>query len=356
MTRFKLLIISALSVLSCAKSLEWADPQEPENAGDMVTVLFSASGGTQGKATGITDASERSIGRWAVFAFDDSSNWFRYATSDSGGDIPMNLRAGRQYTCFAIVNYSTSGTGAFVPSLVTASDNLYRKVAYLGDNAVGRLLMFGSRQLIPTTGEQNCSIAVRRIVSRINITGVAVDFSDKPHLAQKTFTLRHIYITNAYRTTLYGMDYRAAELSSSRLAWYNSGGWHRGENGEAAMDALLGQRNINAVLTAGSPYTTLLSFYAFPNPVTLEDDDHQMTTWTKRCTRLVIEATLDNETVYYQVNVPDMERNHVYTANNIVIRGRGSSDPEIIDIDPDLVDLSFDIDDGWEGSDSELNL
>ena len=110
MTRFKLLIISALSVISCAKSLEWADPQEPENAGDMVTVLFSASGGTQGKATGITDASERSIGRWAVFAFDDSSNWFRYATSDSGGDIPMNLRAGRQYTCFAIVNYSTSGT------------------------------------------------------------------------------------------------------------------------------------------------------------------------------------------------------------------------------------------------------
>ena len=104
MKNIKLLLYSLLTICSCAKPLEWSDPYQPENNGDMVTVLFSAHDAGKSKATGITDESERVIGRWCVFAFDDQNNWFRYATSDSGDDIPMNLRAGRQYTCYAIVN------------------------------------------------------------------------------------------------------------------------------------------------------------------------------------------------------------------------------------------------------------
>ena len=356
MKKFRIIIYSLLAVISCAKPLEWADPFQPENNGDMVTVLFQARQTGGSKATGITDEGERSIGRWCVFAFDDETNWFRYATSESGGDIPMNLRAGRQYSCYAVVNYSTTGTGAFVPSTISTPAQLREKVAYLGDNAVGRLLMYGSDTITPAAGNQECGIAVKRIVSRINITGIGVDFSDKPYLAEKTFTLRHVYVTNAYRTSTYGEDYGAADLSSARTAWYNSGGWHRGESAETAMDKLLGQRDINAVLTADTPYTVPLSFYAFPNPVTIGDDDHQMDVWTPRCTRLVLETTLDNETLYYQINVPSMERNHVYSATDIVIRGRGSSDPEIVDIDPSVLDLSFDMDDGWDGSDAEVSL
>ena len=354
LTYCTLAILLLLSV-SCAKPLEWVNPQEPENSGDMVTVLFSAAEAGS-KATGISDESERSIGRWAVFAFDDSSNWFRYATSDNGGDIAMNLRAGRQYTCYAVVNYSTSGTGAFVPSTISEPAHIKNKMAYLGDNAIGRLLMYGSVTITPVAGIQDCHIAVKRIVSRINITGIAVDFSAKPLLADKTFTLRHVYVTNAYRTTPFGADYTAAQLSDARTAWYNSGGWHRGENAETAVDALLGQRGINTVITPNAPYTVPLSFYAFPHPHPLVGDRHDMTVWTRRCTRVVIEATLGSETMYYQINVPEMERNYVYSAANIVIRGRGSSDPEIIDIDPDILDLSFDINDGWDGNDNELNL
>lgn len=346
----------AVLIPSCAKPLQWVDPYQPENNGDMVTVLFSAREGIPGKASGITEESERNIGRWAVFAFDNQSSWFRYATSESGEDIPMNLRAGRQYSCYAIVNYSTSGIGALVPSTVTDPSQLKDKVAYLGDNAVGRLLMYGSITLIPSATSQECAIAVRRIVSRINITGIGIDFTGKPYLAEKTFTLRHIYVTNAYRTTLYGGDYGISELSSARTAWYNSGGWHRGETAEEEMDALLGERSINAVITPEKPYTVPLSFYAFPNPVPIGEDRHQLDPWTYRCTRLVIEATLGSETLYYQVNVPAMERNHVYSASNIVIRGRGSSDPELLEIDPAVLDISFDMDDDWDGADDELNL
>ena len=356
----KVLIRSAFLVLSflclsCARPLAWTDPNQPENNGDGMTVLFSAADGSSKGGDPVGDP-ERSIGRWAVFAFDESNGWYRYSTSDSGEDIPMSLRAGRLYSCYAIVNYSTGGTGAFVPAQVVASAQLENKLAYLGDNAPGNLLMFGSRTVTPTEGAGDCSVSVRRLVSRINVSGIAVDFSDKPYLAEKTFTLRHVYITNAYRTTPYGRDFSSAELSQGRAAWYNSGGWHRGENGEPAMDALLGKRHLNTVITAASPFTQTLTFYAFPNPTEVQEDQHQLDSWTRRCTRIVIEATLGSETVYYQVDVPAMERNHVYTASNIIIRGRGSSDPEIIDIGPDSLDLSFQMDDGWDGTDNELNL
>ena len=342
--------------LSCAKPLQWVNTQEPENRDDMVTVLFSAAEGGLSKVSGITDASERHIGRWAVFAFDNSSSWFRYATSDSGGDIPMNLLAAHSYSCFAIVNYSTSGTGAFLPATVSTPDDLSEKVAYLGDNAVGNLLMYGSASFTPLTGAQDCTIPVKRIVSRINVAGISVDFSEKPHLAAKTFTLRHIYITNAYRTTKYGSDYSWTEISDARAAWYNSGGWHRGENGESGMDSLLGQRNINAVITQANPYTVLQSFYAFPNPLSREDDDQQLTVWSRRCTRIILEATLGDETMYYQIHVPSMERNYVYTAADIVIRGRGIHDPEIPD-DSYSLDVNISIQDGWDDpAGGELNL
>lgn len=347
----------AVTALSCARPLDWTDPMEPENNKDMVTVVFSVAGEERAKATGVSAASEVRIGRWAVFAFDQSIGWYRYATSLSGEDIPMNLVAGRSYSCYAIVNYSTSGTGAFQPEHVKTPSDLTEKVAYLGDNSVGNLLMFGADTIVPEAGESGTrSICVQRIVSRINITRVAVDFSEAPALAAKTFTLKHIYITNAYRTTRFGDDFPASGLSGSRSAWYNSGGWHRGENGESSMDALLGGRNLNAVITQANPYTVTHTFYAFPNATKKANDNHSMERWTPRCTRIVLEATLDDDTVYYWVNVPEMERNHIYTADNVVIRGRGSNDPEIYDIDPGVLDVSFNIRDGWDGNDRELNL
>lgn len=349
--------IVAYGALSCAKTPVWANPLEPENSADMVTVFFSVDGDVPGKATGVSDASEKSIGRWTVFAFDQSVNWFRYATSQSGGEIPMNLIAGRTYTCYAIVNYSTVGTGAFNPAQVRSPSDLTGKVAYLGDNSVGNLQMFGSQTIVPAAGEKGSrSIRVQRIVSRINLTKVAVDFSDAPALKTKTFTLRHIYVTNAYRTTRYGADYPASGLSGSRSAWYNTGGWHRGESAESGMDALLGGRNLNTVITKDSPYTVTHTFYAFPNAVKKADDNHSLDRWTSRCTRIVLEVTLDDTTMYYWVNVPEMERNHIYTADSVVIRGRGSNDPEIYDIDPGAIDVSFHIDDGWDGTGGELYL
>lgn len=368
LTRFTKAAIAAAILFtagSCAKPLDWDDPEGIYD-GEMVTVTFSATGEGDTKATGITPASEKVITNWAVFAFDNSDGWFRYETSATAGDIPMKLWAGRNYTCYAIANYSTTGSGAFNPSTVRSASDLLSKVAYLGDNSVGHLMMFGSKPVTPTArpvdplnpggdvGSDPVTIGVARLISRIDVPEIRVDFSAKPYMAGVTFTLRAIYVTNAYRTSRYGSDYLASELSADRTAWYNSGGWHRGESAVASFDALLGDRNINTVVSASSPYQTSHSYYAFPNATTKGNDDHTMVTnfWSQRCTRIVIEATLDSDTVYYQITVPAMERNMIYSANNVVIRGRGSNDPEVIDIDPDVISVDLSVSPyGWETTD-----
>ena len=363
-----LLIAAGLLGAGCAKPLPDFDPKAPTGTGPLVEVVFSAADRASGvltRATGITPAAEQAVGRWAVFAFDDESGWYAYTSSASGDRVTINLRAGRTYTCYAIVNYPVTGTGALNPAAVRTPSDLTGKLAYLSDNTLASLVMFGSTSLTPsaidydpasdTVPSVETTISVSRLVSRIDVTQVGVDFSEKPYLAAKTFTLRHIYITNAYRTTRYGSDYAFSELSPARSAWYNTMGWHRGEPQESGMDALLGDRGIDAVLSASAPHTLTHSFYAFPNPTPRTADRHDIDEWSIRSTRIILEATIDGDTVYYQINLPAMERNHIYSAQNIVIRGRGSNDPELMDVDPDVIDATIVSDDDWETGD-DINL
>lgn len=370
-TNLKATLILAMAGLlsgSCAKTLPEEDINAPTGTGPLVEVVFSALDTKDQPLTrlsGISSGDEQSVGRWAVFAFDNESGWFAYATSASGSPVTLNLRAQRSYTCYGIVNYPTSGAGVFNPSSVRSASDLTGKVAYLSDNAAASLLMFGSAPVTPAVTEYDpeagsapsvqTAISVSRLVSRIDVSGIRVDFSEKPYLAEKTFTLRHIYITNAYRTSRYGTDYSDAEISASRSSWYNTMGWHRGETAVSGIDALLSDRGINAVLTAGSPYTSSHSFYLFPNPHPKASDNHDITEWTKRSTRIILEATIDDDTVYYQITLPAMERNHIYSAQNIVIRGRGSNDPERMDIDPDAIDANIISDDDWDTG-GDINL
>ncbi len=339
-----LLALAAGLVFSCAK--QYVSPSTDAVPGEedgTAEVIFQATDSSNSKATGISAEDESTFGRWAVFAFDDHTGHFKWSSSEGGEPISMNLICSHSYTCFAITNYPVSGVSAFKPGSVKSAADIYDKVAYLGDNSEGSLLMFGSDGFImpESSGDGtpisiSKTITVQRTVSRLDVPGIRVDFSEAPSLASKTFTLRAIYITNAYRTSRYGADYSANELSSDRSSWYNTGGWHRGENSDGGMDALLGDLNINSVITKSAPYNVMHSFYVFPNATEKADDDHQMDAWTRRCTRIVIEATLDDETMYYQITAPSLERNRIYTAKDVVIRGRGSRDPEVIDMEPDI--------------------
>ena len=195
-------------------------------------------GGLQTKVTGAGYADESAVVRWTVFVFDTRSGWFRYGSSDDAAPVTLSLMAGKRYLCMALVNYPP---GALNPAAVTSADDLANRVVALDENAPGRLLMFGEAALLPLTGGQVASIPVRRLVSRVDVQGVSVDFSTWPAWAGKTLLLKHIYVTNAYRTSCWGQD--LSSVSSQWSAWYNAMGWHGGGVASAGMDALLGDRD-----------------------------------------------------------------------------------------------------------------
>ena len=361
--RTVLLVAALVAAASCAKPLSSVPTHRTVVEGERVTLSFSALDGLRTtKLTGVSEANETNIARWAVFAFEDATGLVSYGTSSSSASINMTLIAEHDYTIYAVVNYPTSGIGALDPSAISTAADLTNKVSYLTDNTYNRLLMFGSTTLTPARLDydpedapgsytpESVTINVQRMVSRIDVVKVAVDFSAKPHLAAKTFTLKGLYLTNVYRTARYGSDYAFSELSATRTAWYNTGGWHRGESADAGIDALASNTGINVVIDGSTPYNVKNSFYAYPNATPIGSDMHAMGSWYRRCTRIIIEADMDGTVMYYQVNVPSMERNHIYSVSNIVIKGLGSKDPEVIDYYEDGESVSYSIETSdWDG-------
>ena len=299
-----------------------------------VSVSFTLSA-LQTKVTGASYSDESAVVRWTVFVFDTSSGWFRYGSSADTAPVTLSLMAGKRYRCMALVNYPP---GALNPAAVTSADDLANRTVALDDNAPGRLLMYGEKTLLPTPGVQVTSIPVKRLVSRVDVKGISVDFSSWPAWTGKTLLLKHIYVTNAYRTSCWGQD--LSSVSSQGTAWYNAMGWHGGGVVSASMDALLGDRDINASVDASHPYSAFHSFYFHPNPV--EKDNRRTDTWSPRFTRLVMEASVDGETFYYPIDIPPVERNSVCAATNIVVHGPGCSHPEGGTVASNILEVDWD--------------
>lgn len=353
-------VLSAL-VIACAKPLAPIDITEPTGDEELVPVSFTTGTGPDTKLVDILTDNEKNITRWALVVFDDESGWNTYGTASGNSAISLRLRGGRSYTGYAIVNYPTSGTGSFTPSPFSSFSEFKARLATLEGCTPSSLLMYGSLTFTPTVTTQASeavsteptpeekTIHVKRILSRVDVKKIIVDFSGKPTLSGKTFTLRHIYLSNLYRNTTYISDLSYAGLSNTRSAWYNSGGWHRGEGGIASIDVITSDRDIDSVISAGSPYVRNHSFYAIPNPTPESSDDRQMGLWGKRCTRLVIEATIDTDTYYYAITIPSMARNSIYEFQSITIKGKGSNDPEVLDMDPSDLIVDFSVSrDGWD--------
>ena len=78
-------------------------------------------------------------------------------------------------------------------------------------------------------------------------------------------------------------------------------------------------------LPYSSTWTADKYFYCYPNPT---ETDSSEETWSARRTRLVLEATLGGEVMYYPVTLPVIEPNSSYEVT-VKITRRGSPSPDI---------------------------
>jgi hypothetical protein len=204
----------------------------------------------------------------------------------------------------------------------------------LRDNAPGRLVMAGRRSVtVPVPDGSVQRIGVDRLVCKAGIRKISVQF-DNPAVAALPFVLKALYLTNCYGSTRYGRDWYATDILSDAARWHNRMGFQA----DAGVDALLSETDIDATVTADKPHTQEHAFYFYPNPLP-ESADTRSGTWTRRRTRLVIEAQIGDGTYYYAVTLPASERNKTYLIEEAVIRKLGATDPERDE--PGSIDITF---------------
>ena len=311
------LIVSALVVAGCHR----AAPPGVRN----VEVVFSVAGG----ATRVTGADgEAAVDDWALLLYRDG-RLTEAGTSESGAAIRKKLPAG-DYTAFAVVNPPAGFRpgGYLTPATLAAAE------AALGDNAPGRLVMAGSRTVsVPVLDGATQRIGVDRLVCKAGIRKISVAFTN-PELAALPFRLKGIYLTNCYGKSRYGSDWTAEGILSDASAWYNRMGFHS----EAGVDGLLAETGLDIPVTADRPHAQEHVFYYYPNPLPASLDTRSGT-WTRRKTRLVLEAQIGDRTYYYPVTLPESQRNRTYLIEEAVIRSLGSLDPERDE--PDALDITF---------------
>ena len=321
-------LTALLFALLVAAGCRRADPPGPGT----VEVVFSVAGEAT-RAAG-TDG-ERAVDGWTLLLYKDGT-LAETGSSDSGSSIRKTLAAG-EYTAFAVVNPPASFRAADHPTPAS----LARAESALRDNAPGRLVMTGNRTVtVPVPDGSVQRIGVDRLVCKADVRKISVRF-DNPAVASLPFVLKAVYLTNCYGSSRYGSDWSAEDILSDASRWHN----RMGLQSDAGVDALLSDTGIDAPVTAGSPHTQEHAFYFYPNPLP-DSADTRSGTWTRRRTRLVVEARIGDGTYYYAVTLPASQRNKTYIIEEAVIRKLGSKDPERDE--PGTIDITFSTDeDDW---------
>lgn len=310
------------------------------------------------------DSDEKRIERWAYWVFDNETKGCVKCGEGSDTSAQIRIMSG-SYIVSVIANYPLSGPYALEVTPGVTYTQLMSFMTDISDNRSDALVMYGAKSVTVLPDETTKkSIPLTRLVSKVGVEKITIDFSDKDLIGKWVF-LRSIYLTNVSRRSRYGSDYTSANVPSGRSEWYNVFGWRAADVAVPSIDALVGDIDIKVngeywgTSVNGASMTTPHYFYTYPNPVEAANDVNDVSSWSLRSSRLVIELCVcagsgrtpsspDVKTYYYVINIPSMKRNTPYIASDVIIRGKGSLDPE--KPTPDVVDVQFATSvEGWEG-------
>jgi len=197
---------------------------------------------------------------------------------------------------------------AAMTDIVSEAD-LKARLTDLSSNGGANFVMAGSVAAELTDGAK-VTVTVMRLVSKVILKKISTDWVSAAYRTRK-FTVNSIYMTNVAGECNFAADAIPAK-------WYN-----KLVHEDASLDALL-YRETKAVIANKGSYSTVQSFYVYPNPV---DESSSSGTWSPRRTMLVLDCTLGEERMYYPVEMPVIGRNKTYTIDEILITRKGSDNP-----------------------------
>lgn len=332
------LTVSAFQLTSCTGVEPDVVPGGDEGVEDpgveMVDVSFyvGSESGASTKVYNPSAANESKINRWALLLVKSGeSTVYKSYTSSSSAGISVTVPVGT-YTAYAVVNYPTSGTGAFTPQDGMAVSDVTGHVSYVYNNSPTNLVMFGSKSISLVKGTNSTqSIPVVRLVAKLGIKKITfnldgISFTDYPEI-------KSIYVTNTYLNSTFGSDY-SVEQMANMANWHNRMGHETNSVIDALMYCSLNLYTEGYESESGDGYDPIninQYFYCYQNRV-LRGADSTSSTWCKRCTRMVIEVDIDGTSYYYPITIASNSkgvlRNNTYIAENVIISNYGFLDPE----------------------------
>lgn len=270
-------------------------------------VLDSDGAGSTRAATAVDEASIEN----ACLYFVGAAGAVVDAVPVAGNTVFRNFEAGT-YKVYAVANCGTT-----VSSFSWESEiNGY--VRSLASEAGGFSMVAVKSFSVPE--DKTCSLTAERLVSKVEIDKIGVDFSQYPDLTDKTFTIDSIYLVNvAGQSTLAdGIDYIPPASS-----WINKRGYTQSQSDALVCEA------VRRTVTRSSPHTVPHYFYCYQNNTST---DSHAAAWSARHTRLVVACTLGTAKTYYPIDITGpggrLARNCRYVINELVITDFGSSGPD----------------------------
>ncbi len=277
--------------------------------GEQTTLTVELSGSTHvTRAT--AGVNETKVNSTQVFVFKQNGNYDGYAAASSS-TVKVSCTVGERIVC-AVVN---------APALdgVASLSDLQAKVSDFAENNAASFVMYGSESK-SIAANTSVSVSVSRLVAKVSINGITTDWTADAY-KNAEFKITGIYMINVAGDYpycgVYGINGTAPAHTST--IWYNK----RGNQGEC--QSLLSDSITPVTLPNKGSYTTTHSFYVYPN-FTTEDNDSA--NWCPRKTRLVIETTLNGETMYYPISFKKLEPNRTYTVTALTITRPGSEHPD----------------------------
>jgi len=304
------LILGLLSFFAaaCGEREAGGIPEGPR--ADVVVNVISPSAGTKVLAGALPE--DANVNHLDVFIFRNGI-LESFGSADNSGSLALSASMGMK-EIWAVVNgpdFSSVSEGAKLED--------FKNVAVsLSDNRDDGFIFVGSGNF-DITGSTEIQIVVSRLASRVVVRKITKDFSVEANQA-KEFVVRSIYLTNVQGANSVGGNAFQADGG----LWYNKMMYEPSNSHPYLHDAV----GVTVPGTVGNPgsYEVEHQFFGLPNDCV---SDVSMGTWSRRRTRLVIEASLDGEVMYYPITMSvGFERNKSYEFNEVVITKKGSSDPD----------------------------
>ena len=195
---------------------------------------------------------------------------------------------------------------------VTTYSALCSASSFLDDNTIDSMVMSGETE-VNLTATSSVTIPVSRLAAKVVLRQVMNNFRFKSD-QDAEFLVTHVYLLNV------GAE-RGYLSAATPKQWYNMMELDTFDSPAFTYEQL----SSPVKLPYSSTWTADKYFYCYPNPTETDSSDE---TWSARRTRLVLEATLDGEVMYYPVTLPVIEPNSSYEVT-VKITRRGSPSPDI---------------------------